>query len=514
MPSPLHRAASAGALALVALAASLGTTVATAAAPEPEQAAIVNGTQVSEPEFASKWPFVVAIVAAGADTQYDGQFCGGSLVDDQHVVTAAHCLTFEPGLVSAASGVRVVAKTRALSQSALGSGETGARAVSEIFLHPDFAENDGEGFRSDVAVLRLAQPIAGAATVPLVQAGEGALWRDGAGGVDAYAAGWGDTDPRDERNPELKFPSLLRQTTVPLQSDARCASTVGGGYGTAFERATNLCGGTLRSRAGLGTDSCQGDSGGPLTVAAGDGTWRLVGITSWGEGCADRKFGAYARVAALRGWIESVPGATDGGPALGGPGGTLSIGNLRRVAHDYRSVRLAWDAPVGGTAPERYAIWRRTLVDGDRGEELVGITTSTSYRARVRPARRANAYVWNVRPLDAGGSNGPSATVKAGPRPDTVAPGVVRVSLVRARRGALHVRWTAAPDRQSGVDAYQVQRRIVGRSGFATVDVTAGRTAFIDGLPRGARVQVRVRAADRAGNTGRWSAAASFRTLG
>src|SRR5690606_17342351 len=125
--------------------------------------------------------------------------------------------------------------------------------------------------------------------------------------------------------------------------DSACSSTVGGGYGTAFERATNLCGGTLRNGTRLGTDSCQGDSGGPLTVAAPDGSWRLAGVTSWGEGCADRTYGAYSRLHALRGWIDSIPGATDGGPAAGGPGNTHAVGNLRTATSSWRTVTLAWD---------------------------------------------------------------------------------------------------------------------------------------------------------------------------
>jgi secreted trypsin-like serine protease len=293
---------------LVAIVASLALAAAAAgaatAAPsarwQPDSAAIVNGSEVSDADYASKWPFVVAIIRSTARSQFDGQFCGGSLIDDQHVLTAAHCVTFEPGTVAAASGLRVVAKARVLDDTTMGSGETIARRVSDVFINPDFATNAGDGFRNDSAILRLAEPIAGASTIGLIQPGEGALWGAGAGGVNAFVAGWGDTDPLDRGNPDGKFPMALRQTTVPLRSDATCSSTVGGGYGTAFERATNLCAGSLQTSASLGTDSCQGDSGGPLTVAAGDGTYRLVGITSWGEGCAQHNFGAYSRVDALR----------------------------------------------------------------------------------------------------------------------------------------------------------------------------------------------------------------------
>jgi secreted trypsin-like serine protease len=511
-------AASVASLALAAATAGSATAATSKASSrwKPDSAAIVNGNEVSDADFAARWPFVVAIVRATAHSQFDGQFCGGSLIDDQHVLTAAHCVTFEPGTVAAASGLRVVARTRVLDDSSTGSGEQASRRVSDVFINPDFATNAGDGFRNDSAILRLAEPIAGVPTIGLIQASEGALWGAGAGGVDAFVAGWGDTDPLDRGNLDGKFPTALRQTTVPLRSDAACSSTVGGGYGTAFERATNLCAGTLQSGSTLGTDSCQGDSGGPLTVAAGDGTYRLVGITSWGEGCAQHNFGAYSRVDALRPWISSVPGATDGGVAIGGPGGTLSISNLHRVTSDYRHVTLAWNAPPGGTTPERYAIWRQTTVEGDRAEELIGITTATMFRAGATATRRTNAFVYDVRPLDAGGSNGPNATLKSGPTADRFVPARVRtVGLARRLATALVVRWSPSRDRQTGLDTYQVQRRVVGHGGFVTVNFTSpnSRSQRINRLRPGSRVQVRVRAFDRAGNVGTWSRVATFTTL-
>jgi hypothetical protein len=479
-------------------------------------AAIVNGTEVSDSDYASRWPFIVAIVRASAHSQFDGQFCGGTLIDDQHVLTAAHCVTYEPDTVAVASGLRVVAKTKTLSNSdSLGTGETGARRVIEVFIHPGFGENAGDGFHNDVAVLRLAEPVSGASTVRLIGADEGALWGAGAGGVNAFVAGWGDTDPLDKRDPDSKFPATLRQTTVPLHSDATCSATVGGGYGTAFERATNLCAGTLQSGTTLGTDSCQGDSGGPLTVSAPDG-YRQIGVTSWGEGCAEHTFGSYSRIDALRGWIASVPGALDGGTAIGGPGGTLSIANLHRDSGDYSHVKLAWDAPPGGTTPERYAVWRSTSVEGNPAEELVGITRATSFRTSTPPTRTKNAFTWDVRPLDADGSNGPRATVKAGPTPDTKLPSRSQwTTLVRRGKDVLVVRWGKAFDRQSGLESYQVQRRVIGRGGFVTADFTSPSSPSIrlTGLRPGEHVQTRVRAFDRAGNAGNWSATRTFTTL-
>merc|ERR1712013_781493 len=56
-----------------------------------------------------------------------------------------------------------------------------------------------------------------------------------------------------------------------------------------------------------GKDSCQGDSGGPFTVKSEETNQHdLVGVVSWGDGCAaDGMFGVYAEVAKLRDWIDA-----------------------------------------------------------------------------------------------------------------------------------------------------------------------------------------------------------------
>jgi len=490
---------------LFALVLALGITSASAAPtpPAPEHAAIVNGTAVTQSEFDTRWPFIVALVNPKAKTQFDGQFCGGTLVDDQHVVTAAHCLQIRPGVYATPRSVSILAKNRVLDDKTTGAGETGPRGVSDVFIHPDFAENATGGYGHDVAVLRLETPIAGAATITLVQAGDTAAWGAGAGGPNAMIAGWGNTDPTGQGNPSAAYPTALRQVTVPIRADVACASTVGGGYGISFERDTNFCAGTLRTSAKtLGMDSCQGDSGGPVIVDVA-GTFKLAGIVSWGEGCAERSFGSYSRVDALRSWIDSIPGVTNGAAGIGGPGGTQAITNARRTSGKYDRVSFAWDAPTSGIAPERYAVWKRSSVEGDVVDELVAITQGTTYTSLVTPSRSANSTVWNVRPLDSLGSDGPSTTFIAGPTPDRfkpTTPGAISVS--RFVQAGVIVRWGAALDRQSGLSQYVVQRRIVGRTGWGFVGVTrpAQRSIRIGGIRTGERIQVRIRAFDLAGN--------------
>jgi secreted trypsin-like serine protease len=516
MPRPARAAAGCIAVLVAILVGSI-TQQAGAVPPRHTTPQVVNGFDVSPADFATTWQFLVALVDPAAASQYDGQFCGGSLIDDQHVLTAAHCLTARRGVTFNPRSVGVVAKERVLDDRTLGRGETGVRAVADIFIHPGFEENGGEGFRNDVAVVRLGAPVTGVTPIALVQEADGGAWGNGAGGVSARIAGWGNTDPAGSRNPSRAYPTIAQQTTIPIRPDSTCAATVGGGYGTAFERATNLCAGTLQSGTRrLGTDACQGDSGGPMIVGVADGSYRLAGLTSWGEGCAQKYYGAYSRVAALRGWVDSIPGATDGGSASGGPGGLQQVSAVRQAGGSYDRLTLAWDPPATGPTPERYAVWKRIITDGQGADQLVGLTSSPRLTVRVAPTRRLATTTWNIRAVDAAGSNGPSRLFAAGPTPDLRPPGrTTHPALVRRTGTTLVVRWSAARDRQSGIARYQAQRRVVGEGGWRTMgSVPAGRRSVrIANLRAGARVQVRIRAIDRAGNRGTWSPMGTFRLM-
>lgn len=58
-----------------------------------------------------------------------------------------------------------------------------------------------------------------------------------------------------------------------------------------------------------GKDSCSGDSGGPLSIVNDDDIRTLIGVVSWGGGCAQPKYvGVYARVTSVRTWIREITG--------------------------------------------------------------------------------------------------------------------------------------------------------------------------------------------------------------
>nr|WP_255672066.1 serine protease [Glycomyces amatae] len=241
---------------------ALGTTGANAeeAAPGGDfDAQIIGGQPAAEGQF----PWIVALADAN-DPSYN--YCGGQLIEPDVVLTAAHCTEG-----SAASDVVV-------RHGGTDIAETDVHEVAAVHVAEGF---DGATMANDWALVRLAEPIAGAPTVPLADA-------DTEGGT-LTVAGWGTTESGS-------LSDALLYVDVPYIADADCS----GAYGSEFDAATMICAGDLENG---GVDSCQGDSGGPLVSA--DGV--LVGIVSWGYGCAEAgKPGVYANVGLLHDDIEAA----------------------------------------------------------------------------------------------------------------------------------------------------------------------------------------------------------------
>lgn len=216
---------------------------------------IVGGTTATTADN----PFQVALLQANIANNQSAQFCGGSLLQNRFVVTAAHCSDF-----LTANQVQVLTGTRRLD------GTTGVRRnVRRITLHPQWNANT---FNNDVAVWELDSAATG---IPLTTL----TTTDGAVGTQLLATGWGAVG-------EGMAGSIdLRSVQVPMVDRTNC-NDANSYNGAITDRM--ICAG----RDAGGIDTCQGDSGGPLTR---NGV--LTGITSWGTGCArPNLFGIYTRV--------------------------------------------------------------------------------------------------------------------------------------------------------------------------------------------------------------------------
>ncbi len=251
--------------------------------------------------------------------------CGGSLVSGRWFLTAAHCATNDNGAVLAPSAFKIT-----LGRSNLTVDPTGERhSVDTVIRHAQYNDATTE---FDVALLRISTAVMPSLDpLGIVTASETALW---APAVTATVIGWGSTCSG------CSTTSQLRETTVPIRTDATC--TAGASYGTDFKPATMLC-------AGNGTkDTCQGDSGGPLLVPRQDAVV-LAGITSWGEGCADPIYpGIYTRIGAptLNQWIrERIPTAAIAvSPAPAQPGDTVQLtATATKPASQAGSATYNWD---------------------------------------------------------------------------------------------------------------------------------------------------------------------------
>ncbi|MFD3405309.1 S1 family peptidase [Kribbella sp. NPDC058693] len=221
---------------------------------------VVGGTLASATE--APWAIALNNTQSASSTE---RYCGAVLVKPNKIVTAAHCMDEDISTYYAVQG-----------RANLADGSVGqASAISKVWIHPGYNTKDN---RYDFAVLTLAKPFVGVPVLPL----ETRARADRKGAVPTVY-GWGDTEGTG-------LDDTLQKAAVPDLGDKTCLavkSYVTNGYAAA----TNVCAGYLNG----GIDACQGDSGGPLVLNG-----RLLGVVSWGQGCAQPgKPGVYAETAAV-----------------------------------------------------------------------------------------------------------------------------------------------------------------------------------------------------------------------
>ncbi|CAG9579619.1 unnamed protein product [Danaus chrysippus] len=246
---------------------------------------IVGGYETKKLEM----PWVVPLM-------YNGRFyCGGSLINDLYVLTAAHCTS---GFRKERMSVRFLEHDRSTPNET----KTVDRKVAAIIRHMRY--NPGN-YDNDIAILKLDQRID--LSTALKRASEDSEEENDVGirpgclpvaghsysNRTAVVAGWGTTEEGGSVS------STLQAVKVPIISNEECRKT------DYKNRITDnmLCAGEQEG----GRDACQGDSGGPLhVIEEGTGKHSIVGVVSWGEGCArPNKPGVYSRVNRYLTWIKS-----------------------------------------------------------------------------------------------------------------------------------------------------------------------------------------------------------------
>jgi trypsin len=343
----MRRRARLSALGAVAALALLVPATASAQDKGTVQPKIVGGSPVS----ISQYPWQAAVAwspSKVSGTAHDRQFCGGSLLTSRIVITAAHCVfDTDPDCFGLTCGT-LHPVCNAVTDPPPGDGtcrldaddvdavlgrtqlsQPGGAEVSVIgtSLRSNYEPNfQGDGVpRFDVGYLVLSQA-SSQPPIKIARTDEAGLW---APGSPVDISGWG---LRGESAADTE--DSLRATTVNIVDDPSCSAA----YGSDFDPGTMVC------AAAAGRDTCSGDSGGPLQASIGAGSYRLVGITGWGEGCAEPGFpGVYTRVAdpAMAALVQSDVSALESEFGLPAEGifGTPTPTTKQSTAHPFAKCK-------------------------------------------------------------------------------------------------------------------------------------------------------------------------------
>lgn len=232
--------------------------------------------------------------------------CGGAYIGDMWVVTAAHCFN---NVAEPLKDRRVRLGTQDLS-----TGGTTYR-IERVVIHKGY---DSSAKQHDIALVRIApdsstRPDVTAKLVAIRILGDKAGDRPLSDYDRVSVTGWGLTGARaaDAHGALGREGEVLHASAALMQVDlsnipqSKCETEYKGFLGAGV-----ICAGSNTP----GKDSCTGDSGGPLTRAQGRDERVLVGVVSWGKGCALPGIpGIYTNVPEHRGWIDAARKSAPGG---------------------------------------------------------------------------------------------------------------------------------------------------------------------------------------------------------
>ncbi|XP_078507082.1 trypsin-3-like [Lissotriton helveticus] len=234
---------------------------AVAAAPLEDDDKIIGGYECKP----HSQPWQVYFTTSG------NRWCGGSLISEYWIISAAHCYAPAETLVAHLGE----------HDTAYSEGTEQHLQVSKVIMHPNYNKVNTD---NDFMLVKLAsrakfnsyvKPITMASSCPTA-------------GSRCLVSGWGNV-----LTSGVGYPVLLQCLAVPVLSRTACSNAYPG-------RITKnmFCAGYMEG----GKDSCKGDSGGPMVC---DG--KLMGVVSWGDGCAVKNQpGVYAPVCNYTAWVKDI----------------------------------------------------------------------------------------------------------------------------------------------------------------------------------------------------------------
>jgi secreted trypsin-like serine protease len=318
--------------ALLALALPVAAQQSQKPVPKTDQTAAKKKIYFGDVAKKGAYPFMVSVFRSNAksteDSIHDAHFCGGSLIRQRWVLTAAHCmyeLDQMPPRAREAGDINVY----------VGSNEFkgGQRVkVRRIIVHPQYDVEEGPN--NDIALLELVEAPAPGRTSIITLATPATENEYGVPGKTVTAAGWGENEEGD-------FPKALLEVKLDIVETRTCNANIlawrrdqwfenqvaglraklslsedtvkemrklldGSPQEQVAVTDNMICTGALATRK----DTCVGDSGGPLFVEVSRGRFLQVGLTSWSEaGCGMAEqglFGVYTRVSRFVEWIDKT----------------------------------------------------------------------------------------------------------------------------------------------------------------------------------------------------------------
>ncbi|WP_417878095.1 S1 family peptidase [Vibrio sp.] len=260
------------------------TTVADADTTPSEQdvsAAIIGG----EPTTLNQLPFFARLILHKTGASAFSNICGGSIVNDRYILTAAHCVesdVFTDGWST--DDLRVLVKNPTMDDVYVSE----FKDVRSITIHPEY--NSASLWINDLALLELSQPITdNVQSITLPQ--DFGDYSD----AEVYQIfGLGQTSTNDTSST-----NSLRWAEVEPLTDSECAALVSG-----FNAQETLCANGFEDRAYTGI--CSGDSGGPLTYVDGNGMYQQIGIVSYGSSICESADipSVFTEILNYASWIE------------------------------------------------------------------------------------------------------------------------------------------------------------------------------------------------------------------
>ncbi|XP_030740238.1 mastin-like [Echinops telfairi] len=243
---------------------------------ETELVGIVGGHDAPP----GKWPWQVSLWIPDMRGQWIPH-CGGSLIHEQWVLTAAHCV-----VIPRAGRLRVrvqVGQVRLVQSDPL-------QEVANVIPHPHFRQG------SDIALLKLVAPVTLSPTVQLVTLPSPGLRVFP--GTKCWVTGWGDIN----HNVPVPRPYHLQEVEIPIVGNEDCNRRYLSNF--PLMKTVKVIQDDMLCAGSKGHDSCQGDSGSPLVCSWND-TWLQVGLVSWGDSCGHPFLpGVYVRVMSYVSWIH------------------------------------------------------------------------------------------------------------------------------------------------------------------------------------------------------------------